>query len=346
LAKKAILEFIEFESNNLLPSERRELEQDRIALNTDIAKLNADRKVVETAEKEASSAYKAAESNLNRLQNQDAESNVIRTRIDEEAFTPFGADRPPEHGGQFHGGACRIIMGNACEIFAVIMDIFNEVGNKNGMTEQGKSEAKIFLEYVRDCLILFDGFFSCLYTPMNSMAVEKDAKALKSKANGYLDAAINLWEALSLTITPKVHVAWTHTIERLPYSSEQWVERLHQDRHKSLSRLRGFCNRQRCYTIQSQFAWRNKMANVSKIQETVRQKRALPEKTACLRRAKRHCNQSTIPNNSISNEVLQGNTGGIDRNIVREETLQRWKGTRPAKLLTASQLNTKESLQR
>jgi hypothetical protein len=346
LAKKAILEFIEFENDNLLPAERRELEQDRMALNADIAKLNADRKVVETAEKEAWTAFKASESNLNRLQNQDAESNVMRTRIDEEAFTPFGADRPPEHGGQFHGGACRIIMGNAREIFAVIMDIFDEVGSDNGMTDQGMSEMKKFLEYVRDCLILFDGFFSCLYTPMDSMADEKDAEDIKSKANGYLDAAINLWDALSLTITPKVHVAWTHTIERLPFSSEQWVERLHQDRHKSLSRLRGFRNRQRRFTIQSQFAWRNKMANVSKIQETIRQKRALPEKTAVLRRTKCNCNQSTITNTRIANEFHQGSVGGIDRNIVREETLQKWNGKTPEKLQTASQLNTKDSIQR
>jgi hypothetical protein len=331
------------EGDNLLPSERRELEQDRVALNTDIAKLNAARKRLEAVEKEALVALKASELNLNRLRNQDDESHLIRTRIDEEAFIPFGADRPPEHGGQFHGVACRIIMGSACEIFAVIMDIFDEVGSKNGMTDQGKGEMKIFLEYVRDCLILFDGFFSCLYTPMDSMASEKDADDIKTKAKEYLDAAINLWNSLSLTITPKVHVAWTHTIERLPFSSEQWVERLHQDRHKSLSRLRGFRNRPRRYTIQSQFAWRNKMANVGKIQETVRQKRALPEKTANLRRTKRNCTQSTDANNSALNEHHQQNSGGIDRTVVREETLEKWKGKFPGRLPTASQLNTRES---
>jgi hypothetical protein len=343
LAKKSLLEFYELENDNLLPSERRELQEDRMALNADIAKLNAERKALETMGKEAFNAFKESEMNLNRLRNQDDESNVIRTRIDEEAFIPFGADRPPEHGGQFHGGACRIIMGNACEIFAVIMDIFDDVGSSNGMTDQGKIDAKIFLEHVRDCLILFDGFFSCLYTPMNSMALEKDAEEMKSKAKGYLDAAINLWEALSLSITPKVHVAWMHAIERLPFSSEQWVEHMHQDRHKSLSRLRGFRNRQRRFTIQSQFAWRNKMANVSKIQETVQQKRALPKKTANLRRAKCHCNQSTITHSSTSVVHQQETFGGIDRTIVREETLEKWKGKIPEKLPTPSQLNTKES---
>jgi hypothetical protein len=88
------------------------------------------------------------------------------------------------------------------------------------------------------------------------------------------------------------------------------------------------------------------MANVSKIQETIRQKRALPEKTAVLRRTKCNCNQSTITNTRIANEFHQGSVGGIDRNIVREETLQKWNGKTPEKLQTASQLNTKDSIQR
>jgi hypothetical protein len=139
-------------------------------------------------------------------------------------------------------------MGNAREIFEVITDIIDEIGSQNGMTLHGKCEAEKFLEYVRDCLILFDGFFfSCLYTLMNSMASYDDAEEIKSNAKGYLDAAIKLWQALSLTIPPKVHVAWKHTIERLSYSSEQWVERLHQERHKNLSRLRGLRNRQHSY---------------------------------------------------------------------------------------------------
>lgn len=188
------------------------------------------------------------------------------------------------------------------------------------MTIHGKCEAKKFLEYVRDCLILFDGFFSCLYTPMNSMASENDAEEIKSNAKGYLDAAINLWQALSLTITPKVHVAWTHTIERLPYSSEQWVERLHQERHKNLSRLRGLRNRRHRYTAQSQFAWRSRMANVSEIQEKVRQKRALPEKSANLCSMKRHCKQLTQEDSSDSNEMLPPvKLGGIDRKLYEKK---------------------------
>lgn len=340
LAKKALLEFLEFEGDTLPPAERRELEKDRMTLHVDIAKLNADRKVLETAEKDAVLAFKTAERNLHRLQDQDAESHVIRTRIDEEALIPFGAERPPEHGGQFHGGACKIIMGNAREIFEVIMEIFEEVESENGVTHDGKCQTKKFLEYVRDCLILFDGYFSCLYTPMNSMALENDAEEVKEKAKGFLDTAINLWEALSLPITPKVHVAWTHSIERLPYSSEQWVERLHQERHKNLSRLRGLRNRKHRYTAQSQFSWRNKMANVSEIQEKVRQKRALPEETANLRSMKRHCSQAT----NSSNEVCPVKAGGIDRKIVREETLKKWIGTKPEKLPTATQLNTDEAI--
>jgi hypothetical protein len=175
---------------------------------------------------------------------------------------------------------------------------------------------------------------------MNSMALENDAEEVKEKAKGFLDTAINLWEALSLPITPKVHVAWTHSIERLPYSSEQWVERLHQERHKNLSRLRGLHNRKHRYTAQSQFSWRNKMANVSEIQEKVRQKRALPEETANLRSMKRHCSQAT----NSSNEVCPVKAGGIDRKIVREETLKKWIGTKPEKLPTATQLNTDEAI--
>jgi hypothetical protein len=48
LAKKALLEFLEFEGDNLLPAERRELEQDRTALHLDTAKLNSERKLLDT----------------------------------------------------------------------------------------------------------------------------------------------------------------------------------------------------------------------------------------------------------------------------------------------------------
>jgi hypothetical protein len=55
---------LEFEGNNLLPAERRELEQDRTALHLDIAKLNYERKVLETAEKEALQVFKSSEADM------------------------------------------------------------------------------------------------------------------------------------------------------------------------------------------------------------------------------------------------------------------------------------------
>jgi hypothetical protein len=58
LAKKGLLKFYKLENDNLLPSKCCELQEDRMALNADIAKLNAERKALKTMGKEAFNAFK------------------------------------------------------------------------------------------------------------------------------------------------------------------------------------------------------------------------------------------------------------------------------------------------
>lgn len=341
IAKQYLIDMLRAE--DLTPEEKREIKTEKEGMFREIERLRLERKALEDAKATAVKSFEVKEQNLDGLQDADEATHRIRTRIDQEALYPFGIDRPAEHGGKLAGRGCKNLMGNAKDVFEIIKSILDEEASSANMSTEGKEELKVFCEYTRDCLILFDGFFSAMRTPGREMDTPEKKNAVKESAQAYLEAAIDLWIALSLSMTPKCHVAFAHAISMLPVDidAEEWVERLHQIRLKMLARLRGQRDRARRCAYESRREQQNRVANVEAIQEHVRQQRALPESTAAKRRESRRRRETS--------EEQQQQTGrrrkndSEDRAELREETLASWKGREPRKLPTAEELNVKEA---
>ena len=341
LAKQHLIDVLRTE--DLAPGEKREMKEEKETMYREIERLRLERKVLEEAKDAAVALFKDKETELNELQDNDEKSHRIRTRIDQEALYPFGIDRPAEHGGKLAGRGCKNLMGNAWGVFEIIKTILDSEATSSDMSTEGKNEIKEFCEYTRDCLVLFDGFFSLMRTSAKEMDTPEKENEVKQSTQEYLDAGVDLWEALSLSETPKLHVAFAHAISRMPVDidAEEWVERLHQIRIKNLVRLRGQRDRARRYAYESRWEQQNRVANVKEIQEEVRQKTALSESTAAKRRTSRR-RRDDAEEEQQQQSGRQRLNDSQDRAELRERVLASWQGKQPRKLPTAEEMNTRD----
>ena len=308
----------------------------------EIEKLRKQREVLQSNKDSAMKSFRVKEAELNELQDADERTHHIRTRIDQEALYPFGIERPAEHGGKLAGRGCKNLMGNAWSVFEIIKSILLEEATSNSMSEHGKKEIELLCDYTRDCLVLLDGFFSLMRTSTKEIDTPEKKQQVIRTGEEYLSHVALLWDALSLSWTPKFHVAMAHALSKLPVDidAEEWVERLHQIRIRNLVRLRGQRDRTRRFAYESRWEQQNRTAKSKEIQASVRAKTALPKETLERRRASRRRRDQIDESQS---STRQRKNDSLDREELRARILDSWRDNTPQKLLSADDCNTKDA---
>jgi hypothetical protein len=88
---------------------------------------------------------------------------IMRAKI-EEVLKKAGIDSAAYHGGDLTGNSVKILMGRASDLFSELFNLLKGEGESKGFTAEKLKHIEIRCSTYRDCLVLFDGFFSGLRT--------------------------------------------------------------------------------------------------------------------------------------------------------------------------------------
>jgi hypothetical protein len=208
----------------------------------------------------------------------------LRNKLEQGGLKPFLIEKAA-YWGKLVGNGCRRLFGNATAIFDIINVILVEEATISKMDPVGVENVQERCRVTRDAMILFDGFFSSL-TEMETSKELSDyevSEKIKSAA-GYVSSAMKLWRALSMSVTPKAHVCERHACKRIN-TSEEWVERLHQEHLRDNIRTRSMRDKARKFAHISRWEQANRNSKIDKLIQEIHHNRALKEETKVKRAA-------------------------------------------------------------
>ena len=91
---------------------------------------------------------------------------------------------------------------------------------------------------------------------------------------------MQLWHALSTSVTPKAHITESHVADKIPVkTSEEWVERLHQQHLRDMRRVRNLREKAKQFSHISRWEQANRSPKIEKVIEGIKKSRELPEAT-------------------------------------------------------------------
>lgn len=327
----------EKERKDITKEEKKKLEQERVALYDEIQQAEAEKKTIttyfETVKKEYDEKLKAFEEIKKEYNCSD--SKPLKARIEDEAFSPHGARAGVAHGGDMIGAAIRKLMENARLICPAVASILIEVATENGMYKPGLESIRLLCEYMRDYLVLMDGFFSVMQTSPSDFVEEH-----REEARLYIKHAMILWEAMGfLPFPPKHHMNKDHACDEMPlHIDENNIEKSHQIRVWNRNRNRGFRDKKRKFESDSEWENRNRAARTDETKKQVRDQVKLSDETLELRRENKRAKEAA------GNGPIRYTLSKEERNKLRRDTLAKWKNKEPEQILTWEQENLREEM--
>jgi hypothetical protein len=216
-------------------ADRKEMGKDKTEIAKRIKEIEVEKKKLDAEDEKAKAELNEAKQSRAGIQDQLQEQQTndgwvptpLRVRIEREALKPFLIENAA-YWGKLVGNGCRRLFANATAIFRIIQSILAEEGQKKEMSTVGMENVVVRCQVTRDAMIMFDGFFSLLQETASKVMPEAELKRKLGLAERYVAGAMQLWRSLQMSVTPKAHACVTHAAQKIN-TTEEWVERLHQE---------------------------------------------------------------------------------------------------------------------
>jgi hypothetical protein len=327
-------------------ADRKEMGKDKTELAKRIKEIEGEKKKLdkehEKAKVELNEAKQSRAGIQDELQEQQTSDGWVptplRVRIEREALKPFLIENAA-YWGKLVGNGCRRLFGNATAIFNIIKSILEEEGQKNKMDAVGMENFKVRCQVTRDAMILFDGFFSLLQETASRAMSELELKGKLTLAERYVAGAMQLWRSLQMSVTPKAHACETHAVQKIK-TTEEWVERLHQEHLRDKVRVRSMRDKAKKFSHISRWEQANRSPKIKQLVIDIHERRSLTKETKEKRAqtAKRKRQESSGEDQEDNKRMRTEE----ERKKIRSDTLENY--INPVdKLPTALQENIRES---
>ena len=182
-------------------------------------------------------------------------------------------------GGKLVGNGCRRLFGNATTIFDIIENILEDEAKIKKMDPVGMENVKVRCKVTRDAMILFDGFFSVLQETATKGMSESELKTKLTLAERYVTGAMQLWRSLQMSVTPKAHACEAHATKKKIRTTEEWVERLHQEHLRDKVRVRSMRDKAKRFSHISRWEQANRSPKIKQLVIDIHQRRSLSKET-------------------------------------------------------------------
>jgi hypothetical protein len=327
-------------------ADRREMGKEKTEIAKKIKEIEGEKKKLDKEHEKAKLELNMAKQSRVGIQDELQEQQTsegwvptpLRVRIEKEALKPFLIENAA-YWGKLVGNGCRRLFGNATAIFNIIRNILEEEGERKNMDAVGMENVKVRCRVTRDAMILFDGFFSLLQETATKVMSESELKTKLTLAGRYVAGAMQLWRSLQMSVTPKAHACETHAVQKIK-TTEEWVERLHQEHLRDKVRVRSMRDKAKKFSHISRWEQANRSPKIKQLVIDIHERRSLTKETKEKRAqtAKRK-RQEKSGEDKEENKRMRTEE---ERKKIRSDTLETYINP-DNKLPTALQENVRES---